>query len=87
MEIYRKLGLADEIYAQGTPPENMVATGWCAGLVGKDPIYGKEIARQESWGAGYQDPDNVAASSGRQTNLPQIRLEPILVKHARRKSL
>ncbi|MBP3044445.1 FAD-dependent monooxygenase [Arthrobacter jiangjiafuii] len=86
MEVYRKLGVADDIYAQGTPAENMAATGWYAGLVGKDPIYGKEIARQESWGAGYQDPDYVAASPCRQTNLPQIRLEPILLKHAREKS-
>ena len=84
MEIYRKLGVADDIYAHGTPPENMAATGWYAGLVGKDPIYGKEIARQESWGAGYQDPDYVAAARAGQTNLPQIRLEPILLKHARR---
>ncbi|MGW6174092.1 FAD-dependent monooxygenase [Arthrobacter sp. NPDC055138] len=86
MEVYRKLGVAEDIYAHGTPPENMAATGWYAGLVGKDPIYGKEIARQESWGAGYTDPDYIAASPCRQTNLPQIRLEPILLKHALKKS-
>ncbi|TRW45685.1 FAD-dependent monooxygenase [Georgenia yuyongxinii] len=83
MEVYRRLGLADDIYERGTPPENMAYTGWYAGLVGDDPVYGREIAKMESWGAGYTDPEYVAASPCRQTNLPQIRLEPVLLDRAR----
>lgn len=86
MELYRRLGVANEIYELGTPPENMAATQWLAGLVGNDPAYGREIGRLESWGAGGDDPDYVAASACRQTNLPQIRLEPALLRHAEAKA-
>jgi 2,4-dichlorophenol 6-monooxygenase len=86
MEIYRKAGVADDIYNAGTPPQNMAATAWYAGFVGDDANYGRVIAKQEAWGAGGADPDWVAASPCRQTNLPQIRLEPILRKHAEAKA-
>jgi 2,4-dichlorophenol 6-monooxygenase len=86
MEIYRKAGVADDIYEAGTPPQNMAATAWYAGFVGDDPNYGRLIAKQEAWGAGGADPAWVMASPCRQTNLPQIRLEPILRKHAEAKA-
>lgn len=86
MEIYRQAGVADDIYAAGTPPQNMAATAWYAGLAGKDPNYGRLIAKQETWGAGGADPEWLMASPCRQTNLPQIRLEPILRKHAEAKA-
>jgi 2,4-dichlorophenol 6-monooxygenase len=57
-------------------------TAYYAGLAGPDPVYGREIARLESWGAGGLDPDWSSASPCRQANLPQIRLEPILKKRA-----
>lgn len=28
MELYRRAGAADDIYAAGTPPQNMAATAW-----------------------------------------------------------
>lgn len=86
MEIYRKAGAADDIYAAGTPAHNMAATAWYAGFVGDDANHGRLIAKQEAWGAGGADPAWVAASPCRQTNLPQIRLEPILRKHAEAKA-
>ncbi|MFC9768179.1 FAD-dependent monooxygenase [Rhodococcus jostii] len=82
MEIFREVGVADAVYDRGTPPENMQATGWYTGLTGPHDGYGRELGRLEVWGAGYTDPDYVAASSCRTTNLPQIRLEPILRAHA-----
>jgi 2,4-dichlorophenol 6-monooxygenase len=82
MEIFGDAGVADEIYAKGTPAQNMQATGWYAGLAGPHDGYGREIGRLEAWGAGYTDPDYIAASACRTANLPQIRLEPILRKHA-----
>jgi 2,4-dichlorophenol 6-monooxygenase len=82
MEIFGDVGVADEIYAKGTPAQNMQATGWYAGLAGPHDGYGREIGRLEAWGAGYTDPDYIAASACRTANLPQIRLEPILRKHA-----
>jgi len=82
MEIFRELGIADTVYERGTPPENMKATAWYAGLTGPHDGYGRELGRLEVWGSGYADPDYTAASSCRTTNLPQIRLEPILKSHA-----
>jgi 2,4-dichlorophenol 6-monooxygenase len=82
MEIFGDVGVADEIYAKGTPAQNMQATGWYAGLAGPHDGYGREIGRLEAWGGGYTDPDYIAASACRTANLPQIRLEPILRKRA-----
>lgn len=82
MEVLTDVGVADEIYRRGTPPEQMRYSAYYAGLAGDDPIYGRQLARMESWGAGGLDLDWAAASACRQTNLPQIRLEPILKARA-----
>ena len=82
MEICTELGLADEIYAQGTPRDNLVATGFYAGVRGSNPNAGRLIGKLEIWGAGYRDPEYVDASPCPTTNLPQIRLEPLLKAHA-----
>ena len=82
MEILADVGVAEEIYAKGTPPENMRAMGWYAGLAGPDPDFGRRIAQIECWGDGYTNLNWMAASACRQTNLPQIRLEPIFKRRA-----
>ena len=78
MEILNDVGIADTIYARGTPLENMKASAWYAGFAGDDDDYGRKIGQLEAWGAGYTNPDWIAASPCASTNLPQIRLEPIL---------
>jgi 2,4-dichlorophenol 6-monooxygenase len=82
MEILTDVGVADEIYRRGTPPEQMRYSAYYVGLAGADPIYGRQVGRMESWGAGGLDLDWAAASACRQANLPQIRLEPILKARA-----
>jgi 2,4-dichlorophenol 6-monooxygenase len=82
MEILTDVGVADAIYAHGTPAESMRHTAYYAGFAGADPVYGRQIARLESWGAGGLDPDWASASPCLQANLPQIRLEPILKARA-----
>lgn len=82
MEILGDAGVADEIYRRGTPPEQMACSAYYVGLAGSDPIYGRQLGRIESWGAGGLDLDWAAASPCRQANLPQIRLEPILKARA-----
>lgn len=82
MEIFADCGVADEIEAQGTPRANMKATAFYAGLAGPSPDHGRRLHRLECWGAGYTDEDWVAASPRAQSNLPQIRLEPILKRRA-----
>jgi len=78
MEILRDVGVADAVYARGTPPQHMQATAWYAGLAGAHPDTGRRIAHMEAWGDGGRNPHWAAASACRSTNLPQIRLEPIL---------
>ena len=82
MEIFRELGIADAVYARGTPPEQMQATAWYAGLAGAHPNAGRRVAWLEAWGAGGRDAAWAAASACLSTNLPQIRLEPILKARA-----
>ncbi len=78
MEILNDAGVADAIYKVGTPPENMKASAWYAGFAGGSAAAGRKIGQLEAWGAGYTDPNWIAASPFPSTNLPQIRLEPIL---------
>src|SRR6476619_6431328 len=52
MEILDDVGVAGEIDALSTPPENMAATAFYAGLTGPTPEYGRRILRLEAWGAG-----------------------------------
>ncbi len=86
MEILRDVGVAAAIYERGTPPEQMQATGWYAGFAGGHPHSGRRIARLETWGAGYTDTDWIDASPCATTNLPQIRLEPILKQQAEKRA-
>jgi 2,4-dichlorophenol 6-monooxygenase len=82
MEVLEDVGVADAIAAAGTPPEQMAATAFYAGFAGPEPDYGRRLIKLESWGAGGEDESWRAASSWRQQNLPQIRLEPLLKARA-----
>src|SRR6201988_1580728 len=82
MEIFTEVGIAEEIYRRSTPQENLVYTGFYAGVKGSNPNAGREIGRLEIWGAGYRDPEYIDASPCPTANLPQIRLEPVLKNHA-----
>jgi 2,4-dichlorophenol 6-monooxygenase len=82
MEIFTEVGVAGAVRERGAPAANMRATGWYTGLAGPHDGYGRRIGRLEVWGAGYTDPDYIAASPCRTENLPQIRLEPLLKAHA-----
>ena len=81
MEILEDVGVAQEIERRGTPAEAMAATAFYAGVAGGDG-YGRRIRRVECWGGGGADENWAAASPTRQMNLPQIRLEPILLERA-----
>lgn len=78
MEIFAELGVADAVYEKTCPPQNMRYTGWYAGLRGDHDGFGRQLGRLEAWGGGYSDPDYIAASPCATSNLPQIRLEPLL---------
>ena len=82
MEILTGLGIADTVYRHGTPPEQMRSSGWYAGLAGPDDDHGRRLGLIESWGGGGRSPEWATASPCPPTNLPQIRLEPILKARA-----
>jgi 2,4-dichlorophenol 6-monooxygenase len=82
MEILDDVGVAAAVDAVSTPPENMAATAFYAGLTGTSPDYGRRIAKLEAWGAGGDDENWRGASPWVQRNLPQIRLEPLLKQRA-----
>src|SRR6478609_7079488 len=77
MEVLADCGVADDVYAVGTPPEQLSHTAFYAGF-----HEGRLLLKQECWGGGGADPDWVAASPKLTTNLPQIRLEPLLKARA-----
>jgi len=83
MEILDDAGVADAIYAAGTPRANMSHTAFYAGFAGW-PDAGRRIGLLESWGGSESDLDWEAASPLTSTNLPQIRLEPLMRDHAER---
>lgn len=82
MEILDDAGVAGVIAEHSTPPQNMAASAFYAGLTGPTEDHGRRIARIECWGAGLDDENWRAASAWNQLNLPQIRLEPLMKDHA-----
>ena len=82
MEVLDDVGVADAIAQRSTPAEQMAATAYYAGFAAEDPDCGRRLARLEAWGAGGEDEFWRAASPWRQSNLPQIRLEPVLKARA-----
>jgi 2,4-dichlorophenol 6-monooxygenase len=82
MEILGEAGVADEVYAQGAPHEWMSRTIWMTSLAGPRPEDGQIVGWTDTWGGGEQLAAHLAASPCRTTNLPQLRLEPILKRRA-----
>ena len=65
MEIFRDVGVADDIYAIGCPPEKMSTVSWMTSLAGPTPLHGRRLARTDAWcgGPGY----TAASPSGQLT--------------------
>ena len=78
MEIFREHGIADTIYARGTPMENMGCIVWMTSLWGDGPLDRKLLFKMDAFGGGNLEPTYMADSPTRSGNLPQLRLEPIL---------
>lgn len=77
-EIFRKLGIEDEVLRQAAPPSMSGRTAWYTSFGSQ----GREICSRDAWGGGkYQDVFEKASPS-RYILLPQIRLEPILKARA-----
>ena len=77
-EIFRVMGIEDEVYRHAAPPDVSGRTAWYTSL-GED---GQEIAGRDSWGGGQYVKEYESFSPSRYAILPQIRLEPILKRRA-----
>ncbi|KAK5078022.1 hypothetical protein LTR64_003573 [Lithohypha guttulata] len=73
-EIFRIIGIEDEVYEHCAPPEIAGRTA-CYTSLGAE---GREIVSRDAWGGGIYAEEYERLSSSRYCILPQIRLEPIL---------
>lgn len=86
VEVFRWLGLEDEIYDAAAPPQTCSRTGWYTSLGGETELHGRRIAVRDAWGGGSYREEYKKASPSRYSMLPQIRLEPILKRAAESKN-
>jgi 2,4-dichlorophenol 6-monooxygenase len=77
VEVFRDLGIEDDIRANATPQRLMGDTVFCTSLSGD------EIGRVRTWGTHpTRQADYTLASPSENCDLPQTLLEPILIGHA-----
>ena len=77
-EIFRVIGIEDEVYAHATPAGVAGRTAWYTSL-GEE---GREVFSRDAWGGGRYEAEYATHSPSKYCILPQIRLEPILKKRA-----
>jgi 2,4-dichlorophenol 6-monooxygenase len=83
MELFRQHGFADEVYRVSCPLPNMSEVVWRTSLAGDDPLDGRDLYRIDSFGGRGTAETYAADSPCPSTNLPQHRLEPLLLRQAR----
>jgi len=82
MEVYRGLGLHDELTAHAAPLFCHELTAWYTSLAGPTPLHGRLLGSRNGWGGGGYKAEYAAASPCTYRQLAQIRLEPLLRAHA-----
>ena len=81
MEVFHEMGVADAIYAQA-PDDGWRKVVWYTSVAGPTPLHGLKLGEVHAWGGGPDAHRYAQASPRRFTNLPQIRLDPLLWAHA-----
>ena len=84
MEIMRQHGLSTDIHAQGTPAYNRSRAKWYTSFGGDGPLDGRTIYETGSLGGHgtHRLVANLDHSPSDSENLPQLRLEPLIRRHA-----
>lgn len=82
MEILAHHQVADDVYAEGSPPENCGAMVWLTSLGGDAPYDRQVLHRADAYGGGALAQRYAAASHCPHANLGQRWLEPLLRRHA-----
>ncbi|AOS64496.1 FAD-dependent monooxygenase [Actinoalloteichus hymeniacidonis] len=82
MEIFRQHGVAEDVYRESCPLENMSEVVWRTSLAGDGPLDGRDLHRMDAFGGGTTAGPYAADSPSPSTNFPQHNLEPVLRRHA-----
>jgi 2,4-dichlorophenol 6-monooxygenase len=86
MEVFRQYGIADDVYAVGTPMEYMSSVVWQTSLAGDGPLQAKRFYKMDCFGGGELSERYEQDSPCPSTNHPQLRLEPIMREHAEKRA-
>jgi len=86
MELFRQFEMADDVYAVGTPVENMSSVVWQTTLAGNGPLQRKIFHKMDCFGGGALTERYMRDSACPSTNYPQLRLEPIMRQHAEKRA-
>ncbi|HEY8978580.1 MAG TPA: FAD-dependent monooxygenase, partial [Streptomyces sp.] len=82
MEIFRQYRLADDVTELAATPEQFGTVRWQTTLTGPGPLDGRVIHEMDAFGGGALRESYEAAGPVLPAKLPQLRLEPILRRHA-----
>ncbi|MET8979690.1 FAD-dependent monooxygenase [Streptomyces sp. NPDC004539] len=80
--IFRQYGLADDVTELAAGPEEFGKVRWQTTLTGPGPLDGRVIHEMDAFGGGALRASYEAAAPVLPAKLPQLRLEPILRRHA-----
>lgn len=86
MEIFRQHGLAGSVAEQAAPLEKFGKVRWQTSLTGAGPLDARLIHEMDAFGGGAQREIQAAAGPILPSKLPQLRLEPILRRHAEQRN-
>jgi 2,4-dichlorophenol 6-monooxygenase len=82
MEVFRQHGASDTIYAHGPDRENLQRVRWMTSIGGDGPLDRMKIIAPAIMGGADAWPAYEEKGTTRPTNIPQIRLEPVLAQIA-----
>jgi 2,4-dichlorophenol 6-monooxygenase len=82
MEIFRQYRIAESVYAAGAGLERFGKVRWSTSLGGDGPLDGRTFYTMDGFGGGSLFELYAKDSPCPSSNVPQIRLEPILRRHA-----
>ncbi|WP_225832039.1 FAD-dependent monooxygenase [Streptomyces sp. NK08204] len=86
MEIFRQHGIYDAVAEQAASPEQFGMVRWQTTLAGEQPLDARVIHEMDGFGGGSLRETYEAAGPVMPAKLPQVRLEPILLKHAKERN-
>ncbi len=82
MEVFHEMGVGDDVAALGPADDRWRKVVWYTSVAGPTGLHGLKLGEVPAWGGGADASRYAQASHRRFTNLPQIRLDPLLHAHA-----